>query len=226
VNGGETTSWRVIQGAAAGDPALRDEYARRYAPVMEAYLGARWRGSPLAREVQDAVQEAFVECFRPGGALEHAEPQRGSGFRAYLFGVLRNVARRIEQRRVRDGRLTGLAAAALERRAPAEESASVAFDRAWAQALMQEAAQRQAQRAGDAAARRRVELLRLRFQDGQPIREIARSWQVDPDLLHHEYARARREFEAALREVVAAHHPGSAAEIDETLREVIRALGG
>jgi hypothetical protein len=60
-----------------------------------------------------------------------------------------------------------------------------------------------------APAVRRVELLRLRFHDGLPIREIARLWGCDADAVHREYARARQEFRAALSDVVAYHHPES-----------------
>jgi hypothetical protein len=74
-----------------------------------------------------------------------------------------------------------------------EESLSRAFDQAWAVALVRETAQvheQRARRAGSAALRR-VELLRLRFQEDLPIREIAQRWQADPAGLHQEYARAR-----------------------------------
>jgi RNA polymerase sigma-70 factor (ECF subfamily) len=50
---------------------------------------------------------------------------------------------------------------------------------------------------------RRVELLRLRFEDNLPIRTIAERRQVSAAELHHSYALARREFKAALLEVVA-----------------------
>jgi hypothetical protein len=69
-----------------------------------------------------------------------------------------------------------------------------------------------------------VELLRLRFHDGLPIREIARLWQADPAKLHHEYATARQEFLAALRDVVAFHHPGPSAEIDRVCADLIQLL--
>ena len=49
---------------------------------------------------------------------------------------------------------------------------------------------------------RRVELLKLRFEQGMPIRDIARLRNADPGVLHGEYAKAAREFSAALREVV------------------------
>ena len=85
---------------------------------------------------------------------------------------------------------------------------------------MREAAERQAALAAEhgEAAVRRVELLRLRFHEGMPIREIARLWGIDAAVLHHEYARARQEFLAALRDVVASHHPGPPEEVDPEWR--------
>jgi RNA polymerase sigma-70 factor (ECF subfamily) len=92
--------------------------------------------------------------------------------------------------------------------------------------VMQEAAASQALRARilgrDAA--RRVELLRLRFEEDMPIRDIARAWDADPAAVHKEYARARREFQDALREVVAFHAPGSDEEIEEECKELLALL--
>jgi hypothetical protein len=70
-----------------------------------------------------------------------------------------------------------------------------------------------------------VELLRLRFQDGLPIREIARRWGADAAALHHEYAKARQEFQAALLEVVAFHHPGTPAEVEQACANLLTSLG-
>jgi RNA polymerase sigma-70 factor (ECF subfamily) len=100
------------------------------------------------------------------------------------------------------------------------------FDRAWALSLLREAAQRQeeqARRAG-AAALCRVELLRLRFHDGLPILAIAARWQIDAATLHHEYAKARQEFKAALVEVVAFHHPGAPAEVERQCANLLSLL--
>jgi RNA polymerase sigma-70 factor (ECF subfamily) len=96
----ESTCWTVVCAAAAGGPADRDELARHYLGVVGAYLAARWRGSDLRPDVDDAVQEVFVECFREGGALEAAGAGRVPSFRAFLYGVIRNVARRFESRPV------------------------------------------------------------------------------------------------------------------------------
>jgi DNA-directed RNA polymerase specialized sigma24 family protein len=215
----ESTCWTVIRAAAAGSPADREVLARRYLGVVRAYLAARWRGSALRDDLDDATQEVFVECFRQGGALEAAGAGRVPGFRAFLYGVIRNVARRFEGRPVRAaGRLPDV---------PADESRqSRLFDRTWAQAIMAEAAQLQRARAdeGRPEAVQRVELLRLRFEENLPIRAIAERWGVDARSLHHAYALARQEFKAALLEVVAFHQPGSPVELEEEAASLLKAL--
>ena len=77
-------------------------------------------------------------------------------------------------------------------------------------------------RAGGPDATRRVEILRLRFGDDLPIREIARRWGEEPARIHKQYAQARREFAAALREIVLEHHPGTPGDVD---RECSRLTG-
>ena len=218
----ESTCWTVIRDAAEGDPSQRDRFAHIYEPIIRDLLAVRWRSGPLTAEIDDAVQEVFVECFRSGGALDRAEPSYAGGFRQFLHGVIRNVARRAEARYVRR-RPADLDPDAL----PADdESLSLAFDRAWARAILGEAARLQAIRATGAgsAALRRVELLRLRFQSELPPREIARLWNVDASEVYREYDIARDEFRDCLRTVVAFHHPVSPAEIDIACMELISLL--
>jgi RNA polymerase sigma-70 factor (ECF subfamily) len=211
------TCWTVIHHAARGDAEARAEFARRYRPVVHAYLRARWRTPPLSEEVEDAAQDMFVECFKDEGVLANADCTAPTGFRAYLFAAVRNRARAVEARHQR--RATAEPSGVqvdMDSLESNEERLSSVFDRAWAESLMREAAARQAQRASvdGEAARMRVELLRLRFQEDLPIREIAVRWGVDADHLHHEYAKARREFREALLEVVLFHHPGSATQAE------------
>jgi RNA polymerase sigma-70 factor (ECF subfamily) len=208
----DPTCWTVIRGAAAGDRRDRAEFARRYMPVIRAYLGARWRGTPLLAETDDATQEVFLDCFREGGALTRVRPGPARAFRAFLHGVVRNVALRTEQARRRSGRPLDSGFDP-----PAEDpSLSDVFDRAFARSLIRQAAARQADLARDAGpeALRRVDLLRLRFEEALPIREIARLWDADPAVVHHEYAKARREFRRALAAVVREHHLGDDAEVE------------
>ena len=218
-----TTCWFLIEGAAAGREGDRAVFAERYAAVIRAYLGARWRQSPRSSDLDDAVQEVFVECFREGGILERADRERPGGFRAFLYGVARNVARRFEERagRRREGPCpSGVDLQNIERD---ESTLSRVFDRAWARSLLREAFTVLRERAGqaDAGMSRRVELLNLRFRDGTPIRDIARDWQVDAKALHREFDRAKKEFREALAEVVAFHSPGTAAEIEERCSELL-----
>ncbi len=215
----ESTCWTVIRAAAAGSPADRDELGRRYLAIVRAYLAARWRGSHLLADLDDAVQETFVECFRQGGALEAAGEGRVPNFRPFLYGIVRNVARRFESRLVR-------AAVPLPDIAADEDSLSRLFERSWALAIMTEAAQLQRRRAGarGSEAVQRVELLRLRFEENLPIRTIAERWGVPAAELHHAYALARKEFKAILIEVVAFHHPGSPDEVEQEAAGLLKAL--
>jgi RNA polymerase sigma-70 factor (ECF subfamily) len=215
----ESTCWTVIRAAAAGSPSDRDELARRYLGVVRAYLAARWRGSALRGNLDDAVQEVFVECFRSGGALEAAGAGRVPSFRAFLYGVVRNVGRRFESRPIR-------AAGSLPEVPSNEESQSRLFERTWAQAIMAEAAQLQKRMADERGpdAVRRVELLRLRFEENLPIRTIAGRWGVPAAELHHAYAAARKEFKAALLQVVAFHHPGRPDDVEQEAAGLLKAL--
>ncbi len=203
--GDSSTHWTVILDAAGGGVKAREEFVQRYSLAIGAYLGARWKGSPLRAEIEDAVQEIFIECFKDGGVLTRAEPGRKGGFRAFLYGVARNVARRAEERwqtRAAEPRMpSGFDTAGTE------EPSSRAFDRAWAQGLMRQATQLQKERAnaGGEASQRRVELLRLRFTDGLPIRDIADRWDMKPTQVQYEYKCAREEFHAALIDVIRKH---------------------
>src|SRR5438093_11308794 len=131
----ESTCWTLIRGAAAGDAADRDAFGRRYAPVVRAYLAARWRHAPLRQHLDDAVQDVFLAGFRAAGALDRADAGRGD-FRPFLYGVARNVALRYETapaRRREQQPPSGFEVAARD------EELSHVFDRAWARQVMREA---------------------------------------------------------------------------------------
>src|SRR5207253_4468629 len=99
-----------------------------------------WRGLPRPPDADDAAQDVFVECFRAGGLLEKADALRDSGFRAFLLGAARNIARRHESRRRPADRLPDDLLA--DDTGPAE-----AFDRAWARPPRKEAGRLQEGRA-------------------------------------------------------------------------------
>jgi hypothetical protein len=53
---------------------------------------------------------------------------------------------------------------------------------------------------------------------------IAELWGVDAAALHHDYALARKEFRAALLEVVAFHSPGSPEALEREAADLLKAL--
>jgi RNA polymerase sigma-70 factor (ECF subfamily) len=223
----ETTSWTLIRSAADGDGAARAEFARRYLPVIRAYLHARWQRRLGPDEVEDTVQEVFLECFRDEGILDRVSSIRSQGFRSFLYGAARHVALRVEERKARRPDCPGAETFYGDEREVDEPSLSEVFDRAWAHATMEEAGELQAARAHEAgkAALGRVELLRLRFQENLNIRDVAKLWKTEAAALHHQYALARREFESALHDVVSEQQPGTAESIRRTCLELLSLLG-
>ncbi|MEE2712734.1 MAG: sigma factor [Planctomycetota bacterium] len=210
----------MVRDAARGDEGARGLFVSAYLGVVRAYLGARWRGARLIDRLDDAVQDVFLECFRDAGALERLDNTRGSSFRTFLYGVVRNVGRRYEER-------VGLGR---EVNPPSgfdvdagDESLSLVFDRLWAQAVLDRAGERQRARAemNGAQGLRRLELLHLRFVKGLPVREIAAQWKADAAVLHEELRKARKEFKEALREEVRFHLSGPGEAVD---RECLRLL--
>jgi RNA polymerase sigma factor (sigma-70 family) len=218
----DSTCWGMLDEAARGSREAQSRFAERYEPIVRSYLGARWHGGKLIGELDDAVQDVFVECLRSGGVLEKASADRPGGFRAFLFGLVRNVARRVE------GRYHERAQAEIDPDAfeADEDSLSRVFDRAWAKSVMREAAERQRELASQRGpeAKRRLDLLRLRFEEDLPIRDIARLWHADVATLHRDYSKAREEFRSALMDVLATHLPTRGAALESECSELLALL--
>lgn len=223
-----TTCWTLIDAAAEGVSDEQQAFAARYEPLIRAYLGARWKHSPLAQEIGDASQDFFVECFRDDGPLGRAERGREGGFRAFLYGIARMIALRWEERISRQLARPMAGEIDLALIESDETQLSQIFDRSWARVILEGAWQRHQEQAEllGPEAEKRVELLRLRFREGLPIREIAKLWQAEAAYLHREYSKARDEFSQALYDVVAFHHPtASSGDIQRECLELLSALG-
>lgn len=219
----ENTRWSIIEGAAAGDAEARQRFAALYSPALRAYFCERWRSSPCIESVDDAAQEVFVDCYKPAGALERADRRRRGGFRAFFYGVAQIVALRFERAAHRDrDRAERLNA---DQVTADEDSVSRVFDRAWARSIVQEAVLLHTQRAqllGERA-RLRVEILRLRFEEGLPVRAIAERLDLAPEVAHREYARGRASYRKVLESVVRTHY-GDGIDIEEQCCEIMRLL--
>ena len=219
-----TTCWDLIQCAASGDEIARASFSETYLPAVRAYLVARWRRRLNASELEDAVQDVFLACLEPGGVLERARAGEGQGFRAFLFGVVRNVAAGIERSRLAAKDAAGAESFRADELAADEASLSRLFDQAWARNVLQRARDLHAQEAAEAGAQqqRHAELLRLRFSLDLPIRKIAELWGEDPAGVHKAYAKARQEFLACLQLVIAFDHPHDAAAAREECANLAR----
>lgn len=222
----KTTCWTMIAGAASGRPDEQERFVATYGRAIRDFLIARsGRGTPVL-DIEDAVQEVYLECLREGGALEKANPHRPGGFRPFLFGVVRNVARRIEGRRAGRREVNPHSDLVRNGQTDVESDPRHVFDRSWARTMVREARARLRERAteGDEAARRQFELLRLRYEEGKPVRVIATEWGEPAQRLHHELGRAKKAFQDALRQVVAFHLPGTSSEIDHECRALLALL--
>jgi RNA polymerase sigma factor (sigma-70 family) len=222
----DSTSWSMILGAAAKRPADQERFATLYTPMIKAYLAARWR-LPLDHEdVGDASQEVLLQCFRQNGALQAADPGYASGFRAFLYGVTRNVAAMTERKWSRR-RESQAAHSGVFERVDDEASLSQVFDRGWAEVVVREARallQRRALiRGGSAALRARA--LELRYQGGLPPREIAPRLELEAKQVYRLLEDGQLEFQEALIEVMASQIPGaSRSEVEKRCVDLLQLL--
>ena len=200
--------WQAVEDAAAGDASARAEFSRRYRDTVRTWLWFRWSHTPLRSLVDDAVQEVFLECLRPGGALEHLDPTRTPrAVPAFLRGVARNVAHRIERVEARNFDHQRRLAAGAGAPAPARLGSAEQLDRAWAcdrVATALDLLDREDRRSHDLHAHSLRDFLRLHFEEGLPVHVIAEQWDEQPEHVHEIRRRACRRFRTCLLRVM---HP-------------------
>ena len=197
-----------------GDDNAGNELVRRHFASVYVFLRSK-----ASEHVDDLIQKTFLGCVK---ARDRIDEQRS--FRAYLFGIVRNVAKQFEKRRGRQRVADPVEVAQVTAR---EQAQSRAFDKAWALTMMRMAGELMEARAeaDTGAARLRIELLRLRFQKGLPIREIAIRWEMDPDAVHRAYALARDEFHSCLRATVRDHAVRTDGDLDAECRRILVQMG-
>ena len=202
------TSWDLLEQARAGAEPAQAALAQRYAPALQAYF--RRRGVD-AHQAEDLSQVTLIELF--GGALEQADPRRGS-FRSLLGTLAFRVWRAELRRRGAQKRGGGEAPLALEQDVPAPDEAS-GFDQEWFARLLELALTRLADEhpsyydAIDACVVR-----------GQPQPEAAAALGCALQDVRNRVHRGRRKLHAYLAELIAAYAP----EPDQHATEV-RFLG-
>lgn len=228
-----TTRWSLVRSAAEGGEAARrslEELCHAYWYPLYAYL--RRRGERRASS-EDLVQ-AFFALLLERGDLAAVDPARGR-FRAWLLTALKHFAaneRERERAEKRGGgrRLLSIDWDAAEARWAAEPATlrtpEREFDRAWALATLERAAERlreEYERRGKADL---FEALRPELTSGSGDREaLAARLGLTAGALKVAVHRLRQRFGEALRAEIG-ETLESAEEVDAELAELLEALGG
>ncbi|MCA8965849.1 MAG: sigma-70 family RNA polymerase sigma factor [Planctomycetes bacterium] len=194
-------TWQLVQAAADGDQKARDAFAQRYGATVQRWLWFRWRHTPLRGFVDDAVQDVFVECFRPRGALSHVRPELAPhGFDAFLRGVVHHVACRVERTEARNFRHRRRLIETAIPPAPPKAGSPEQLDHRWAMERIRAALQ-QLDRQSPPMHHSLREFLRLHFEREMSVREIAALWREPVNHVHELRRRACRRFRDCLLRV-------------------------
>lgn len=194
-------SWQEALAAARGDAAARAVFWLHHVRRIHAWLWLRWRHGTLRSSIDDATQEVYLECFRPGGAFAHFDPARAHhGVLPFLHAVVRNVAQRFERsrRRERAHQIDYAVEHTTFADAPLTTSGDATIDRERLAAALDHLDDGDPEPGGPHSLRTFV---RLHFEEGRPVREIARAWQAPPTLVHELRRRACRRLRACLRRI-------------------------
>ncbi len=194
-------TWRMVQAAAEGDERARATFAQRYGNTVQRWLWFRWRHTPLRSYVDDAVQDVFVECLKPRGALSHVHPELAPhGFDAFLRGVVHHVACRVERSEARNFRHRRRLIEGAIPPAPPRLGSPEQLDHRWAQERIRTAL-RELDRQSPPMAHSLREFLRMHFEKELTVREIAALWREPVNRVHELRRRACRRFRECLLRV-------------------------
>lgn len=215
----QVTRWSMVLAAAGDDPAAREALGwlfRQYWPVLVAHVQRRgWR------DADDRVQDFFAHLLQRG-SLAQVDRHRGR-FRSWLFTCLDHHLANYAEAQAAQCRGGGVPHEPL--REEVAESPAVAFDRAWALAVLAEAQGRLAQEATTPDQRRRLEVLQpfLAAPGDQAAYAAAGSTLGIPEgaakvAVHRLRGRFRAQVEAVIAETLESTDPAAIAqELDDLL---------
>jgi hypothetical protein len=180
---------------------LRSHVMERYARPLSAYVRATSIARALSLDADDVVHDFLAHRVSRDGFFERYA-ESNLPLRRYLMnGVFFLLRERLADRSARASE-DAAALAGLE--SSASSSAEAAFERAWAEDILELAAERVAQdleASGDGVA---WEIYRRHFIDGQSYDAIERALDLAPAEVRNEIRRAGRRLERMLFEILRA----------------------
>lgn len=211
----------VSRASGINDLAVISEerFCQRYGPLIRQCIQARWRGSALRHDVDDAIQDVFLAFLRPGGALQSLRAIPPADADAYVRGVVRNTARMIERRAAQRKEVALDSDPATWR--VCEDGTARVLDRAWVRGMLSQALAHLLDPRFSAVRQRRIHLLRLLHYSSLTPGEVASMAGLAPEAVHREMSRARRELRLSLLRQLQQHGGRAASQAERTLRELL-----
>ncbi len=194
------TSWNLVSLAGTDVDLARREFALRYEKFVRRVLAKRWLGTIFCNDFDDAIQEVFIECFKPGGVIERADSRRGNSFRTLLFQVASHVAARFE-RSHRRWQSQGMDEDLLNEMATTHASGYDVVTQEEVSDLVREALRRMIHH-HDPDVRSRGQLLDRHICQNEKIIAMAGGDSGVAERLHREHRKAKKEWKSFLVEVV------------------------
>ena len=216
----QLSSWALVGLIGENVPDAAREFAFRYDRFVRRVLTKRWLGTIYRTHFDDAVQDVFVECFKPGGVLAKADSSRGGAFRSLLFRVTCNVAARYERNHNRDLRLISKE---LTDTHGEDSGAFLQITREEVAEVVSEALRRMSQHTA-VEVRERAQLLIQHSCDGQKIIHLAGGDTETAERLHRQHSKAKREFQTFLSEVIQSHYRAPPEDVETILKELLGSL--
>ena len=226
-----TTCWTVVLeagGAGAGAGTALEQLCARYWPPV---FGFFVRSGLDRAEAEDETQEFFAQLLRREG-LAKVDPAHGR-FRSFLLACLKHHMASLVRDRTRQKRGGGVAPVSLDARiaddiagAPDVEP-EAAYDRHWADAVMQNTSSRlEAEYRAAGRAERFAVLRDYLMWDGGELsgEELAAKLGESVTAVRSAIYRLRRRFALLIREEVAATL-GPGEDVEEEVRYLARVLG-
>ena len=229
-----TTRWTLVARARGESPearmALSDLCAAYYGPV-EAFIR---RQTTDLQETRDLTQEFFARLLA-GSGVGGADPERGR-FRSYVLGAVKHFLHAERVRRGAAKRGSGAEHVVLEGESGTEAglqvadsgavAADVAFDRAWAHALLERALTRLGGEMVEEGKGRTFEVLKGCLQGAvavKPQAELGEALGMTEATVKVAIHRLRKRFREVVRAEIA-ETLVDGANVDEEMRYLIQAL--